>query len=265
MIQDRDDRTEKILDIGYKERHIRERQRNQMSDVLVGVGYRERKKKLQARKRQNRQLWRQGNRILLAMLIIVSLIGIYYLGPGTTGFFFTSPLNSSGSWQTGTGDGGVYLVTITASDGSSSTEQQVVIKVLPYCGDSECNAIIGETCATCPTDCGICAGSGGGGISSTPTMSQAEFDSIVQTIETRREPGRVEQLLEVVNRRGGDFNAQPQRFELVEGTAGVFDIELENIKSTPAKVRIEVSNLGESLFVDQDEIILEPGKHKLNL
>ena len=32
----------------------------------------------------------------------------------------------------------------------------------PYCGDGTCNS--GETCSTCPEDCGTCGGVGGGGV-----------------------------------------------------------------------------------------------------
>ena len=36
----------------------------------------------------------------------------------------------------------------------------------PYCGDNSCNN--GETCSTCPRDCGSCSGGGGGGFKTDP-------------------------------------------------------------------------------------------------
>ena len=44
-------------------------------------------------------------------------------------YTYTSPLDSSGKWQTEEGDAGEYLVTITASDGKSEISQKVMIVV----------------------------------------------------------------------------------------------------------------------------------------
>ena len=85
---------------------------------------------------------------------------------------FTSPLNSSGQWQSNESDHGIHSAIVTASDGNSETEQLVSIKLRPYCGDGVCNfATIGEYCGNCEEDCGQCpvptpaapASSGGGG------------------------------------------------------------------------------------------------------
>ena len=45
-------------------------------------------------------------------------------------YTFTSPLNAKGEWQTKAGDAGEYKVVITASDGKSSTKQEIIIKVM---------------------------------------------------------------------------------------------------------------------------------------
>jgi len=47
----------------------------------------------------------------------------------TVSYSFTYPLNSDGEWQTKKGDTGEYLVTVTASDGFSSADQNVLIVV----------------------------------------------------------------------------------------------------------------------------------------
>jgi len=44
-------------------------------------------------------------------------------------FTFTSPLNENGEWQTAYGDSGEYTVTVTASDGESTTSRDVLIIV----------------------------------------------------------------------------------------------------------------------------------------
>ncbi|MBD3318755.1 hypothetical protein GF342_02510 [Candidatus Woesearchaeota archaeon] len=44
-------------------------------------------------------------------------------------FSFEEPLNNKGEWQTGRGDAGTYIVTITASDGTTSATQDVKIIV----------------------------------------------------------------------------------------------------------------------------------------
>lgn len=44
-------------------------------------------------------------------------------------FTFTSPLTESGEWQTGYGDSGEYTVTVTVSDGESTTARDVLIIV----------------------------------------------------------------------------------------------------------------------------------------
>ena len=44
-------------------------------------------------------------------------------------FTFTSPLDESGGWQTTYGDAGEYTITITASDGESTTSRDVLIIV----------------------------------------------------------------------------------------------------------------------------------------
>jgi len=45
----------------------------------------------------------------------------------TLTFTFTSPLNEEGEWQTTYGDAGQYTVTVTASDGESTTSKDVLI------------------------------------------------------------------------------------------------------------------------------------------
>lgn len=45
-------------------------------------------------------------------------------------YAFTSPLDVNGEWQTKAGDAGEYKVVITASDGKTTTKQDVIIKVL---------------------------------------------------------------------------------------------------------------------------------------
>jgi len=44
-------------------------------------------------------------------------------------FTFTSPLNENGEWQTTYGDSGEYTITLTASDGESTTSRDVLIIV----------------------------------------------------------------------------------------------------------------------------------------
>ena len=44
-------------------------------------------------------------------------------------FFFTTPFNENGRWQTKEGDAGQYLVTITASDGKSNTSQDILVVI----------------------------------------------------------------------------------------------------------------------------------------
>ncbi len=45
-------------------------------------------------------------------------------------YTFTTPLNEKGEWQTTEGDAGDHLVTITASDGTNTVAQQVLIVVM---------------------------------------------------------------------------------------------------------------------------------------
>ncbi len=45
-------------------------------------------------------------------------------------YTFTSPLNEKGEWQTKAGDAGEYKIIITASDGKTSTKQDIIIKVI---------------------------------------------------------------------------------------------------------------------------------------
>lgn len=46
-------------------------------------------------------------------------------------YTFSSPLDEDGEWQTDEGDAGEYIVTITASDGKTSVEQDVMIIIEP--------------------------------------------------------------------------------------------------------------------------------------
>ena len=45
-------------------------------------------------------------------------------------YYFTTPLNDNGEWQTNYGDAGEYFINITASDGQSQTAQRVLLTVL---------------------------------------------------------------------------------------------------------------------------------------
>ncbi len=44
-------------------------------------------------------------------------------------FTYTQPLDANGEWQTGPGDAGEYLVTVTASDGKSQTSREIRIVI----------------------------------------------------------------------------------------------------------------------------------------
>lgn len=93
--------------------------------------------------------------------------------------YYGSPLNESGQWQTEEGDRGIYIVTITASDGSNNSTLQFNIKIKPYCGDEICNSTIGEDCSSCLTDCGTCASQqdqGGSGDHETEEEIPQELD-----------------------------------------------------------------------------------------
>ena len=46
-------------------------------------------------------------------------------------YTFTEPLSEKGEWSTKEGDAGDHLITITASDGSNTVEQKVLLVVLP--------------------------------------------------------------------------------------------------------------------------------------
>lgn len=46
-------------------------------------------------------------------------------------YTFTSPLDENGEWQTDIGDAGEYLITITASDGTNTASQELVLVVRP--------------------------------------------------------------------------------------------------------------------------------------
>ncbi|MEA3430529.1 MAG: hypothetical protein U9R08_04615 [Nanoarchaeota archaeon] len=76
---------------------------------------------------------------------------------------YSLPFNESGQWQTIIGDGGVYQVTVSASDGTLNSTENVIVKIVPYCGDGICSANNSETCSNCATDCGECASSSNGG------------------------------------------------------------------------------------------------------
>jgi hypothetical protein len=45
-------------------------------------------------------------------------------------FTYTSPLDENGEWQTGPGDAGEYVVTVTASDGKSTVSKQLKVVVV---------------------------------------------------------------------------------------------------------------------------------------
>ena len=45
-------------------------------------------------------------------------------------YTFTSPLNAQGQWQTKVGDAGEYKIVITASDGKTSTKQDIILKIV---------------------------------------------------------------------------------------------------------------------------------------
>ncbi len=46
-------------------------------------------------------------------------------------YTFTSPLNEKGEWQTAEGDAGDHMVTITASDGTNTVSQQILLRINP--------------------------------------------------------------------------------------------------------------------------------------
>ena len=65
------------------------------------------------------------------VVIVVQETELVRLSPQDTNlvFTFTSPLNENGEWQTTYGDAGEYTITLTASDGESTTSRDVLIIV----------------------------------------------------------------------------------------------------------------------------------------
>ncbi len=60
------------------------------------------------------------------------------------------------------GDGCSYICEVELGyECSWDPNNGSICTMLPYCGDATCNN--GETCTSCPTDCGACPSSGGGG------------------------------------------------------------------------------------------------------
>jgi len=127
---------------------------------------------------------------------------------------YSSPLNSSGQWQSTVNDYGIHYALITAFDYSTQSNQTIAIKLRPYCGDLSCDYhAIGETCTSCPEDCGICpetppSGGGGGGSSKiieleeeisrlknqTPSASQFEIISNELYIELQKDEFQGQQI-----------------------------------------------------------------------
>src|SRR3989338_8263388 len=71
----------------------------------------------------DKRVYREGD------LIAFDPIGLDPDGDVIT-YSYSRPLDEKGEWQTGIGDEGTYLVTITASDGKTEVEKKVVILVL---------------------------------------------------------------------------------------------------------------------------------------
>lgn len=85
--------------------------------------------------------------------------------------FAMLPVDNAFYGETASGDG--FNITITASsdfatDGANNLPMELFysLAVVVSCGDGTCNA--GETCSTCPADCGVCTQ--GSGIVSTTTL-----------------------------------------------------------------------------------------------
>ena len=99
-------------------------------------------------------------------------VGSYSVGKSTTtGGPYTYTNVGSGvlsSSQTGLTNGTTYYFVVRVLDGignsiATSTQTLGVVPVAPpvTCGNGSCSG--GETCSSCPTDCGACSGGGGGG------------------------------------------------------------------------------------------------------
>ena len=89
-------------------------------------------------------------------------------GDAVTKINYSSPLNSSGQWQTEMADYGIHEAVVFATDGNSWSNQTFAIKLRPYCGDGICNYLTaGEQCLNCPEDCGACPEGAGNGTETT--------------------------------------------------------------------------------------------------
>ncbi len=163
---------------------------------------------------------------------------------------FTSPLDSSGQWNSTLSDTGITYANITASDGAETTTEKISISLSPYCGDSICDS--GESCSDCPEDCGTCpvstssGGSGGGGSSAKVRELQAEIERLTN-----------------ITRKQDDFEADIKELyiELQQDEFRNMKITLSSDENETVFLKAELSEeLKNSIILDTEYIMLPPGE-----
>lgn len=173
-------------------------------------------------------------------------------------FYYSGPFNESGQWQSVYGDGGVYQITVYASDGIDNSTQDIVVKLSPYCGDGVCNHDRTESCSNCAEDCGNCppavivkkgSGSGGARIVEVPIVVKepAAVPAIEQNFQEEQddtEPVQVSgaaesstEATEDVKQNTEEFTGSRIELDLLESKIAVkddkirFKLEIENFEA----------------------------------
>ena len=150
-------------------------------------------------------------------------------------YTYSSPLDSSGKWQTEEGDAGEYLVTITVSDGKSETSQKVMIIVeslnrKPVVAVKDITVEEGETVKIVPQiidEDGDSVTLEYSGWMESDTYTTTSDDSGVYTVTLKVSDGKLtvskDIIITVKNKNSAPVLADVPDVEVVEGEKAVLD------------------------------------------
>ena len=166
-------------------------------------------------------------------------------------FTYSEPLDSEGSWQTSTGDAGVYTSTVTVSDGTNEASKQITIQVL---GPKNTAPVI-ATLSDLTVD-------EGDTVSVVPVVSDADGDNVTVVISA---PVGDDGTWVTSFDDAGEYNVAVTASDGVLETSKVIKVTVNNVNRAPSIDSLTAAHVNEGDMVQVNTVLSDLDNDSLSI